>query len=85
MTLEELLEAVEGDALERLRWRVLTGFGVLPGSAQAGELSDADVLLCGAHMLLDRRLRFAASGGRERAVNTAFDKGRFLALSEEEK
>lgn len=52
--MQELLQQLEQDALARLRWRVLRQFSVLPGSAQDAALTDAMVLRCGLHMVLDK-------------------------------
>ncbi len=81
MTAEEIIERLEGNYIERLRWLVLREFQVLPGSKLACELSDEDFILCGANMVLDSRLRSGdskAEGGR----NNAFDEERFTALTE---
>lgn len=80
MTLEKLLNDLENSPMERLRWKVLCRFGVLPTSRQRRRLKDRDCIICGAHMVLDARER---SGGREveAAVNAAFDRGRFEELA----
>ena len=70
MMLEEELRRLEAAPLERLRWRVLKHFGVLPGSRQARALRDRECVRCGLHMVLDQRAR-EHSGGAE--VNPAFD------------
>ncbi len=57
MTADQLLDAVEKDSMERLRWLVLSRFNILPGSKQARELSKEDIIVSGAHMVLDRRPR----------------------------
>lgn len=73
---ERLLDALAGDPMARLRWRVLTRFGLPPGGAA---LSDADCLFAAANMVLDARARRTAEqGGR----NPAFDAGRFRRLRE---
>lgn len=81
MTAEEVLERLEGDYFERLKWLVLREFRILPGSKMAKETSDEDFVLCGAHMVLDNRMRSDASNS-EGARNGAFDEKRFRALSE---
>ncbi|MBP8640801.1 MAG: hypothetical protein KBI01_07890 [Oscillospiraceae bacterium] len=81
MTAEEVIGRLEGDYLERLKWLVLREFRILPGSKTACELSDEDFVLCGAHMVIDFRLRCNSSkseGGR----NSAFDDNRFKELLE---
>jgi hypothetical protein len=81
LTAEELLEAIANSPLERLRWLVLSRFNVLPGSKQAGELSDEDVIVCGAHMVLEQRGKRTLSGGFETGVNSSFERARFAGLS----
>ena len=80
MTAEEIIRQLERNALERLKWLVLREFNVLPGSKTAEELSDEDYIICGAHMILDRRLRSEASSS-EGEINDSFDEERFSKLS----
>ncbi|PKM72480.1 MAG: hypothetical protein CVU91_08805 [Firmicutes bacterium HGW-Firmicutes-16] len=80
MTAEEIIRQLEGNSMERLKWLVLRQFGVLPRSKTAGELSDEDFIVCGAHMVIDRRLRSDAPSG-EGGTNGSFDEGRFSQLS----
>lgn len=61
----------EISAMDRLRWLVGRAFGVLPGSVP---LSDAEWLVCGTNLLLDRRQGAAAS------ENPGFDPRRFDVL-----
>jgi hypothetical protein len=80
LTADELLGSLEAVPGERLRWRVLSRFGILPGSKRSREISDGDILLCAAHMVLDSR----PSGARARveaAQSLSFDEERFRALS----
>ena len=79
MTLEEELRRLESEPLERLRWRVLEHFGVLPGSRQARALRDRECVRCGLHMVLDRRERQGFGGG---GVNPAFDMETFARRKE---
>ena len=81
MTAEEIIGQLEGAYLERLKWLVLHEFRVLPGSKAACELSDEAVVLCGAHMVLDSRLRTESSQS-EFGQNSAFDEAHFKVLSE---
>jgi len=60
---------------ERLRWKVLSRFGILPGSWRSRLISDRTVLRCAAQMLLDRE-----SAGEAAWVNPAFDQARFERL-----
>ena len=80
MTAEDVIEQVETDYLGRLKWLVLREFGVLPGSREAKELGDEDFLICGAHMLIDQRMR-SESSGNEFVRNVTFDENRFYELS----
>lgn len=81
MTADEIVSLLERDYLERLKWLVLREFRILPGSKAALELSDEDYIRCGAHMVLDRKMRFE-SGSSERGRNSSFDEERFSILSE---
>ena len=84
MTAEELIRRLEGTPLERLRWRVLHDFRILPGSRAARGLNDEDVLICGAHMVLDaRRRRAGEKSGVEFSQNEGFDSERFSELGGE--
>jgi hypothetical protein len=80
LTADELLGSLEATPGERLRWRVLSRFGILPGSKRSREVSDGDILLCAAHMVLDSRGAAGAARG-EAAQNLGFDDERFRALS----
>jgi hypothetical protein len=78
---EELIEKLADDPLARLRWRVCREFEILPCSREAKRMSDRDVVLCGAQLVLDRReLRGRAVEGEQ---NSSFDEERFAALSED--
>lgn len=54
MTCEELMKNLSADPMERLRWRVLREFKVLPSSNDAKTMSDDDCIRFAAHMLLDK-------------------------------
>ncbi|MEG0035744.1 MAG: hypothetical protein RR743_03700 [Oscillospiraceae bacterium] len=87
MSAAELIERLENDPLERLKWLVLREFGVLPGSESARELSDEDFVFCGAHLVLDARRAAAVrplEGGTfdEGGSNEDFDEECFLKLLE---
>lgn len=54
MTSEELMSTLSADPMERLRWRVLREFNVLPSSEEARKMSDDDCIRFAAHMLIDK-------------------------------
>lgn len=72
---EARLTALAADARQRLRWRVLRAFGVLPTERRAGKLDDRAVVECALHMILD--LSGPPPAGAE---NPAFDQARFEEL-----
>ena len=76
-----MIERLESDPLERLKWLVLSRFGVLPGSKRAKELSNEDFILCAANMVIDERKNMPTDIG-EGGFNAAFDEGRFDELRE---
>ena len=51
----ELREALEQAPYERLKWRVLRSFGVLPSEKRAREMTDGDFLYCILQMELDEQ------------------------------
>jgi len=82
LTADDIILQLERDYLERLKWLVLREFKILPGSKAACEISDEDFIKCGAHIVLDRKMR-SANCYTERGRNGAFDDERFSKLSEE--
>ena len=50
-------QALENAPYERLKWRVLRSFGVLPSETRAREMTDGDYLYCVLHMTLDEEER----------------------------
>lgn len=56
---EQLRTALGDSAQERLRWRVLRAFGVLPTEARAREMTQDAYLLCAMHLTLDEEERLA--------------------------
>lgn len=56
---QALLSAMEQDAQERLRWRVLRAFGVLPTEARARELTQGELVYCAMQLCLDEREELA--------------------------
>lgn len=53
MTALELVSALEARPMERLRFRVLREFSVLPLSRQGRKMTDGQCLLYAAHMVLN--------------------------------
>ena len=51
---EEWKRELAGHTGERLRWRVLRAFGVLPHEERARSMKERDVLRCALHLLLDQ-------------------------------
>lgn len=51
----ELRSALEQSPYERLKWRVLRSFGVLPSEKRAREMTDGDYLYCVLQMELDEQ------------------------------
>lgn len=54
---EELREALRQDGYERLKWRVLRAFGVLPGEKRAREMTEGEYLYCVMQLSLDEEER----------------------------
>lgn len=52
--LEQVREELLANPEDRLRWRVLTQFGVLPSERRARTMTGQDYLWCLVNMLLDR-------------------------------
>ncbi len=52
---EEFLRELSAQPYERLKWRVLRAFGVLPSEARAKQMTDGDYLYCVMQMVLDGR------------------------------
>ena len=51
---EELLCALRQEPMERIRWRVLRAFCVLPSEERAKTMTEGDYLYCALQLLLDR-------------------------------
>lgn len=79
MIAEDIYAALAQSPMERLKWLVLREFGVLPGSKKALELSEADFVICGANMVLDRR-RALGRAAFESGQNEGFDLSVFKEL-----
>ncbi len=68
--MENLLKELEQNHTERLRWLICKKLGVSPS-----ELSDENVIKCGLHMLIDKRV-----SGAEFTINSAFEEESFLGF-----
>lgn len=93
---KKAMQALSQEDYERLKWRVLRAFGVLPGEARARRMTDREYLYCAAQMMLDEREKLDAMcpSCRERAQrrlcpvcgeempeeNAGFDERRFEEL-----
>lgn len=93
---EQIKQALAESSYERLKWRVLRAFGVLPSEQRARRMTDGDYLYCVMQMMLDEeeRLERLCSACRERLheprceccgapleeENTAFDEKRYEEL-----
>lgn len=56
---DELREALRQDGYERLKWRVLRAFGVLPSEKRAKEMTQGEYLYCVMQLTLDEEERLA--------------------------
>ena len=73
MTAEELLNFLEGNAMERLRWLVCRRFSLAPDAAP----TDGACLWAAANMVLDAR---NGKKDEKAGANPAFDEERFESL-----
>lgn len=78
MKMEKLLETLEGDAVERLRWKLCRLFGVAPWSRLGQSLTEEQCLELAAHWVLDSREQRGQS-----PENPGFDMDRFRKLKGE--
>ena len=53
-------EALGQEDYERLKWRVLERFGVLPSEMRARRMTDREYLYCAAQLLLDEQEKLEA-------------------------
>ena len=63
MTVDELMIKLSSDPMERLRWRVLREFKLLPSSDEARKMSDEDCIRFAVHMLIDKTGSFTPNAG----------------------
>lgn len=52
--LEEIMEQLKREPMERVRWRVQRAFFALPTEGRVRDMTEGDYLYCAAQMLLDR-------------------------------
>ena len=71
--LEKMAKAAENPR-SRLRWLVLSRFGIVPFSPPGRRISDREIMLCAMNLLMDRN----SGGGAE--FNPDFDRERFERL-----
>ena len=57
---EKAAAALQSAEYERLKWRVLKCFGVLPNETRAKRMTDRDYLYCAAQMMLDEQEKLDA-------------------------
>ena len=90
------MQALGQEDYERLKWRVLKRFGVLPSELRARRMTDREYLYCAAQLLLDEQEKLEAMcpACREKTKrrlcpvcgepvpeeNAGFDEGRFEEL-----
>ena len=93
---EALQQELKEAAYERLKWRVLRAFGVLPSEQRAREMTEGDYLYCVMQLTLDEEAaleglcpgcraeamerRCAVCGGTLAEENPQFDEARFEEL-----
>lgn len=63
--------------IKRLRWKVLSRFGILPGGLMDALVSNRRVILCAQNMLMDM-----GTEPEEQLENPEFDRVRFERLGE---
>ncbi len=81
---QRLLEELDGDCLERLKWLVCRRLGILPGSWGWYAMTARRVIRFACHLALDARERGEfADGGAERETAEEFDLERFRELGGE--
>lgn len=67
--IRHLTELLQREPEERIKWKVLKAFGVLPSESRAREMTRRDYLYCALHLTLDReeQLNGLCPGCRSRA------------------
>lgn len=91
-----LRELLADEPYERLKWKVLSRFGVLPSEQRARDMTDGDFLYCVAQMTLDeqeklgrlcpscraeaQKRRCPVCGAEQFEENAGFDENRFEEL-----
>ena len=93
---KRLAQALKNAPYERLKWKILRSFGVLPSETRAREMTDGDYLYCVLHMTLDEEEKLEqlcldcraqaekstclCCGAPLAEVNASFDENRFEEL-----
>ena len=77
----ELLRALAGDSMKRLKWRVTERLGICPASLRARLLTNRRALEFAGHLVLDAGERAAAKPKTKTDENPNFDPARFRALA----
>lgn len=93
---DEMETLLREEPYERLKWKVLRAFGVLPSEQRARDMTDGEYLYCAAHMMLDEqdaldrlcpscraeaeKERCPVCGAESFAENAGFDEKRFEEL-----
>ena len=52
---DDLRQALEQEPYERLKWKVLRAFGVLPSEKRAKDMTEGDYLYCVLQLMLDEQ------------------------------
>lgn len=96
---QALLQELRGEPYERLKWKVLRAFGVLPSEKRAQEMTDGEYLYCVMQMMLDgeetlsqmcpscrekvKENRCVACGEMIPEENASFDEARYEELKKQ--
>ena len=96
---EAMLERLRHSPEERIQWRILRSFGVLPSEPRARRLRRSDYFMCALHLLLDEEERLARlcpdcraqaeashcpACGKQWEASAGFDMARFETLKGEQ-
>lgn len=78
---ERLLEELDADSVERLKWLVCRRLGIVPGSWSWRLMTGRRAVRLACHMALDAR-DTAGAGPEEAGQGAGFDMERFRAMKE---